>query len=149
MKAVIQRVAFASVSVDGKVVGRIDKGLAVLIGIVPDDTTKEADLLAKKITEMRIFPDEQYKMNLALEDVNGSLLVISQFTLSADCSHGRRPSFTGAARPELAEPLYEYFVLQCEKIMHKKIETGIFGKEMQFELLNDGPVTILLDTENL
>ena len=149
MKAVIQRVTRASVTVDGTVTGSIGKGLAVLLGVVPGDTEKEADLLVRKITEMRIFTDENDKMNLALADVEGDLLVISQFTLAADCSHGRRPSFTGAARPELAEPLYEYFVAACAQKTGKKVATGIFGADMAFELVNDGPVTIILNTAEL
>ncbi len=149
MKAVVQRVGHATVTVNGVTVGSINKGLAVLLGVVPEDTEAEADLLARKITEMRIFPDQNYKMNLSLQDVSGEMLVVSQFTLSADCSHGRRPSFTGAARPEIAEPLYEYFVRQCEHRIKKTVETGVFGAEMQLDLINEGPVTILLDTVTL
>ena len=149
MKAVIQRVTEASVTVDGRITGQIGKGLAVLLGVVEGDAREQADLLAKKIVEMRIFTDENDKMNLALGDVDGQLLVISQFTLAADCSHGRRPSFVKAARPAQAIPLYEYFVEKCAELSGKSVPTGVFGADMAFALINDGPVTICLDTDEL
>lgn len=149
MKAVIQRVREASVTVDGRVVGQIGSGLAVLLGVVQGDTQAQADILAKKIVEMRIFTDEQDKMNRSLLDIKGQALVVSQFTLAADCSHGRRPSFTQAARPEQARMLYEYFVGCVQQRCGQPVETGVFGADMAFALVNDGPVTICLDTEKL
>ncbi len=149
MKAVIQRVREASVTVDGRVVGQIGSGLAVLLGVVQGDTQVQADILAKKIVEMRIFTDEQDKMNRSLLDIKGQALVVSQFTLAADCSHGRRPSFTQAARPEQARMLYEYFVGCVQQRCGQPVETGVFGADMAFALVNDGPVTICLDTDKL
>ncbi len=149
MKAVIQRVREASVTVDGRVTGQIGSGLAVLLGVVQGDTQAQADILAKKIVELRIFTDEQDKMNRSLLDINGQALVVSQFTLAADCSHGRRPSFTQAARPEQARTLYEYFIDKMQALCGRKVETGVFGADMAFALVNDGPVTICLDTEAL
>lgn len=149
MKAVIQRVREASVTVDGRVVGQIGLGLAVLLGVVQGDTQVQADILAKKIVEMRIFTDEQDKMNRSLLDIKGQALVVSQFTLAADCSHGRRPSFTQAARPEQARMLYEYFVGCVQQRCGQPVETGVFGADMAFALVNDGPVTICLDTDKL
>lgn len=149
MKAVIQRVREASVTVDGRVVGQIGSGLAVLLGVVQGDTQAQADILAKKIVELRIFTDEQDKMNRSLLDIKGQALVVSQFTLAADCSHGRRPSFTQAARPEQARMLYEYFVDCVQQLCGQPVETGVFGADMAFALVNDGPVTICLDTDKL
>lgn len=149
MKAVIQRMREASVTVDGRVVGQIGSGLAVLLGVVQGDTQVQADILAKKIVEMRIFTDEQDKMNRSLLDIKGQALVVSQFTLAADCSHGRRPSFTQAARPEQARMLYEYFVGCVQQRCGQPVETGVFGADMAFALVNDGPVTICLDTDKL
>ena len=149
MKAVIQRVTQASVSVDGEVKGQIGKGLAVLLGVMEGDSEAQADLLAKKIVEMRIFTDDKDKMNLSLGDVDGQILVISQFTLAADCSHGRRPSFVKAARPAEAIPRYEEFVAKCAELSGKSVPTGVFGADMGFALINDGPVTICLDTNEL
>lgn len=149
MKAVIQRVREASVTVDGRVVGQIGSGLAVLLGVVQGDTQVQADILAKKIVEMRIFTDERDKMNRSLLDIKGQALVVSQFTLAADCSHGRRPSFTQAARPEQARMLYEYFVGCVQQRCGQPVETGVFGADMAFALVNDGPVTICLDTDKL
>ena len=144
MKFVVQRVANASVKVDGKIVGKINKGYMVLIGIKQDDTIEEADYLVKKLINLRVFEDENEKMNLSLKDVDGELLLISQFTLYGDCSNGNRPSFTEAAKPDKANELYEYIVQKCkEKIA--KVETGIFGANMKVELLNDGPVTIIME----
>ena len=144
MKLVVQRVAHAEVEVDKKVVGKIGKGFLVLCGITHNDTEKEADYLAKKLCNLRIFEDENEKMNLALKDVGGELLIISQFTLYGDASEGNRPSFIEAARPEKANPLYEYFLEKC-KGYGIKVEKGIFGADMKVSLLNDGPVTIILE----
>ncbi len=149
MKAVIQRVSSAQVDVDGECVGKIEKGLLVLLGVGENDTEREADLLAAKTAKLRIFTDENDKMNLSLGDIGGSVLVISNFTLYGDCSHGRRPSFFSAARPEKAEPLYEYF---CDKIQSggvENVQKGVFGADMKVSLLNDGPVTLVIDTDDL
>lgn len=147
MKAVIQRVSRASVTVDGEVTGEIGKGFMVLLGVVDGDTEAEMKLLAKKVAEIRIFTDENDKMNLSLDKVDGEVLVVSQFTLCADISHGRRPSFIGSAPPELANKLYEDFCEELRALGVKKVATGIFGAEMKVELLNDGPVTIIMDTD--
>lgn len=149
MRAVIQRVAEASVIVDGKITGKIQKGLAVLLGVMEGDTKAQAEFLAKKLCELRIFTDEADKMNLSVSDISGSVLIISQFTLGADCSHGRRPSFIRAARPEEARTLYEYFVDCVRKKFDGSVETGVFGAHMEFHLVNDGPVTIWFDTEEM
>ncbi len=149
MKAIIQRVSTASVTVDGEVRGSIDKGFLILLGVEQGDDEKEAELLANKIAGLRVFTDENDKMNLALADVEGSALVISNFTLCADCSHGRRPSFIRAARPETAEPLYDFF---CEKLLKNgvnKVERGVFGADMKVGLVNDGPVTIDINSKDL
>ena len=149
MKAVLQRVSEAMVEVEGKAVGRIGRGFLVLLGVAGEDTQKHAEVLADKISGLRVFTDENDKMNLSLHDIGGEVLVISNFTLCADCSHGRRPSFINAARPETAEPLYEYF---CERIKSngiKRVEKGVFGADMQVSLINDGPVTIDIDTKDL
>lgn len=144
MKLVIQRVKNAKVEVEQKTVGSIEKGFLVLLGVTQEDTKKEADYLVKKLCNMRIFEDENEKMNLSLKDVGGELLIVSQFTLYADCSGGNRPSFINAARPDIAEPLYEYFCSECEKNgIH--VEKGIFGADMQVSLINDGPVTIVIE----
>lgn len=145
MKLVIQRVLNSQVDVNGKTVGKIDKGFMVLCGITHDDTEKEADILSRKLCNLRVFEDENGKMNLSLKDVGGELLIISQFTLYADSmSSGNRPSFIAAARPEKAEPLYEYFIKKCEEEgIH--VEKGIFGADMKVSLINDGPVTILME----
>lgn len=145
MKLVIQRVKEASVKVDGNIVGKIDNGFLVLIGITHTDTKEKADYLVKKLCNLRVFEDENGKMNLNIKAVNGKLLLVSQFTLYAECEKsGNRPSFSDAARPEIAEPLYEYF---CEKCKQEEIEVekGIFGTDMKVNLLNDGPVTIILE----
>ena len=146
MKLVVQRVKHASVTVENNVVGKINQGFLVLLGVGPDDTKEIADYLVKKLTKLRIFEDENEKMNLALSDVGGELLIISQFTLYADCSQGNRPSFINAAKPDKANELYEYFVKQCEK-ENIKVEKGIFGADMKVELLNDGPVTIIIEKD--
>ncbi|MCI8718362.1 MAG: D-tyrosyl-tRNA(Tyr) deacylase [Lachnospiraceae bacterium] len=148
MRFVIQRVTHASVTVDSKIVGKIEKGFLVLIGIENDDTEKIADKMVLKMTGLRIFEDEAGKMNLSLKQVNGSLLLISQFTLYADCRKGNRPSFIGAGKPEMANCLYEYIIEKCKE-QDLQVEQGIFGADMKVELLNDGPVTILLDSHEL
>ena len=145
MKLVIQRVKKASVEVENKIVGKINQGFLVLLGVGPEDTKENADFLIQKLIKLRIFEDENKKMNLSIKDVKGELLIVSQFTLYADCiKSGNRPSFTSAAKPDLANELYEYFIKQCRK-ENIKVEHGIFGENMQVELLNDGPVTILLE----
>lgn len=149
MKAILQRVSHAQVDVEEKTVGSIGKGFLILLGVENGDDRTEADVLAAKISGLRIFTDENDKMNLSLSDIDGSVLVISNFTLCADCSHGRRPSFINAARPENAEPLYEYF---CQKLLDNgvaRVEKGIFGADMKVSLLNDGPVTIDINSKDL
>ncbi len=149
MKAIIQRVSGAQVDIGGETVGKIGRGFLILLGVEQNDGETEARVLADKISGLRIFTDENDKMNLSLSDVDGSVLVISNFTLCADCSHGRRPSFIGAARPETAEPLYEYF---CERIKAngiERVERGVFGADMQVSLTNDGPVTLDIDSKDL
>ena len=146
MKAVIQRVANASVTVDGEVKGSIESGFLILLGVENGDNESEAKTLAAKIAGLRIFTDENDKMNLSLKDVNGELLIVSQFTLYANCKEGNRPSFVEAAKPDIAIPLYEYFVSECKKII-PVVETGIFGADMKVDLLNDGPVTIIMDSK--
>ena len=145
MKFVIQRVNSASVSVDGNTIGSIDKGFMVLIGIGKEDTKKEADRLVDKMLKMRIFDDAEGKTNLSLADVNGSLLLISQFTLYADCRKGNRPSFTNAAPPQEAEELYEYIISKCKEQV-PNVQTGSFGADMTVNLANSGPFTIILDS---
>ena len=148
MKVVIQRVSRASVSVEGSVVGSIEKGFMLLIGIVKGDTETEITAVAEKISKMRIFEDENEKMNLGLADVGGSVLAISQFTLCADCRRGNRPDFFNAAPPAEANRLYEYFMsLLRDKGI--KVEKGVFGAHMEVSLVNDGPVTIILDSDDL
>ena len=149
MKAVVQRVAAASVAVEDEVIGSIGQGLAILLGVVEGDTEREADFLANKITQLRIFTDSQDKMNLSVEDMGGEMLVVSQFTLYADCRNGRRPSFVGAASPAEADRLYEYFQQKVREIGVSKVGHGKFGASMQVELLNNGPVTIMLDTDEI
>lgn len=147
MKAVIQRVTFANVKVDGETIGSIENGFMILLGVVEGDTKNEADLLAKKTANMRIFEDENGKMNLSLLDTDGQCLVISQFTLCADCKKGNRPSFISSAKPDEAEALYEYFIEKLKENGVKKVEHGEFGADMKVSLLNDGPVTIVLDSD--
>jgi D-tyrosyl-tRNA(Tyr) deacylase len=149
MKAVIQRVKNANVVVDNKELSSISNGLLILLGVAKGDTKEDADKLVKKIPVLRIFEDENEKMNLSCLDIDGEVLVVSQFTLCADCSHGRRPSFTPSAPPREAQSLYEYFVDEMKKTDVKKVCTGQFGADMKVSLLNDGPVTIILDSEDL
>ena len=144
MKIVIQRVKHASVTVEGNVTGKIGKGFLVFIGIADSDTKEIADQYVKKLLNLRIFEDENGKTNLSLKDVNGELLLISQFTLYADCRKGNRPSFINAGAPDMAKALYEYMIEACRKEI-PVVQTGIFGADMQVELLNDGPFTVVLD----
>lgn len=145
MKAVVQRVKKTTLSVDGKLISEIPFGLTVFLGVKVGDTEKEAAYLAKKIAGLRIFEDENGKMNLSVKDVGGEILLVSQFTLYGDASHGNRPSFTLAARPEQAEPLYEYAVKEVASY-GITVKKGVFGADMKIEQFNDGPVTILLET---
>lgn len=144
MKFVVQRVKNAQVDVEGKTVGKIEQGYMVLIGITHTDTKEVADYLVKKLINLRVFEDENGKMNKSLKDVNGSLLLVSQFTLYADCSSGNRPSFTDAAKSDFANELYEYIIEECKKQV-RIVETGVFGADMKVGLVNDGPVTIILE----
>lgn len=144
MKLVIQRVANAHVEVDNKIIGKISEGFLVLLGVTHEDTKENADYLIKKLLNLRVFPDENDKMNLSLKDVKGELLVVSQFTLYADCRKGNRPSFIEAAKPEQADELYKYFVDKCRE-EGITTQTGEFGANMKVSLLNDGPVTIILE----
>ncbi len=148
MKFVIQRVTKASVTIDGIVRGEIDKGFLVLIGVCEEDTKEIADKLVKKLIGLRIFADADGKTNLSIKDVGGELLLVSQFTLYADCKKGNRPSFIKAGSPEHAEKIYDYIVEQCKKEI-KVVETGEFGADMKVELINDGPFTVILDSSEL
>ena len=148
MRAVIQRVSHASCTVEGKLTGQIETGFLVLLGVEENDTSEDAVWLAQKIANMRIFSDEAGQMNKALADVNGRILLISQFTLFAQTKKGNRPGFIRAAKPEKAIPLYEFMQAELEKLTETKVETGIFGADMKIDLLNDGPVTIIMDTQN-
>jgi D-tyrosyl-tRNA(Tyr) deacylase len=148
MRAVVQRVTRAKVTVDGEIAGEIGNGLVVLLGIARDDTRLDAAYLVEKIAALRIFGDEAGKMNLSLKDRNGGMLIVSQFTLYGDVRRGLRPSWIDAAAPEVAEPLYDFFVRQAHTILND-VATGSFGAMMQVELVNDGPVTILLDSKKL
>jgi D-tyrosyl-tRNA(Tyr) deacylase len=148
MRFVIQRVTKASVTVDENITGEIDKGFLVLIGVSEDDTKEIADKMIKKLIGMRIFEDENGKTNLALADVGGSLLLVSQFTLYADCKKGNRPSFIKAGKPQMAEEMYEYIIAECKKEI-ENVQVGIFGANMKVQLLNDGPFTIILDSEDV
>lgn len=147
MKAVIQRVSEASVTVDGKITGQIGKGFLVLLGVMNEDTEKETELLAKKVAEIRIFTDENDKMNLSLSQVDGEVLAVSQFTLCANIRKGRRPSFIPSAPPERANRLYELFCDELLKNGVRNVEKGVFGADMKVSLLNDGPVTIVMNTD--
>ena len=148
MKIVVQKVKYASVTIDQKINGIIEKGFMVLVGFTHDDTEDVVDKMVDKMVHLRIFEDKDGKMNLSLQDVQGSILSISQFTLYADCRKGRRPSFINAAKPEVAIPLYEYFNRKISEY-GIKVETGIFWADMKVELLNDGPVTIILDSQEI
>ena len=148
MRFVIQRVSHASVTVDGSVLGKIDKGFMVLIGVEEADTKEIADKMITKLINMRIFGDENDKMNLSLKDIGGGLLLISQFTLYAECKKGNRPSFTAAGSPDMASKMYDYVIEECKKEV-EIVEQGQFGADMKVELLNDGPVTIILDSKDI
>ena len=147
MKFVIQKVTHASVTVDNRVIGKIGRGFLVLIGVAEDDTKEIADKLIKKLLGLRIFEDADGKTNLSLRDVEGSLLLVSQFTLYADCKKGNRPSFTKAGNPTLANDLYEYIIAECQKEF--PVQTGAFGADMQVSLVNEGPFTIILDSAEI
>ncbi len=147
MKFVVQRVTEASVAVDGKIIGKIGKGFLVLIGVSDSDTKEIADKMVKKLLGLRIFDDENDKINLSLTDVGGELLLISQFTLYANCKKGYRPSFTEAGKPDMANEMYEYIIEKCREQFH--VETGEFGADMKVSLLNDGPFTIILDSQEI
>ena len=148
MKIVLQRVSQASVTVESKIVADIQKGLLVLVGIEDADTQEDIDWLVGKIIKMRIFGDENDVMNCSVQDVDGDIIVVSQFTLHASTKKGNRPSYIKASKPEFAIPMYENFVKSLEKEFNKKVQTGIFGADMKVSLLNDGPVTILIDSKN-
>ncbi|WP_339833517.1 D-aminoacyl-tRNA deacylase [uncultured Flavobacterium sp.] len=148
MKAVIQRVSSASVTIDNKIVAQINQGLLILIGIEEADNQEDINWLTSKIANLRIFADENEVMNLSVKDINGDIIVVSQFTLHAATKKGNRPSYLKAAKPEIAIPLYENFVSQMENEVDKKIHTGQFGADMKVALINDGPVTIIIDTKN-
>lgn len=148
MKLIIQRVTHASCTVDDQVTGKIDRGFLVLIGISDTDNKEITDKMVKKLIGLRIFEDADGKTNLSLQDINGSLLLISQFTLYADCRKGNRPSFTGAGKPDLANQLYEYMIECCKKEI-PVVEQGIFGADMKISLVNDGPFTIILDSDDI
>ena len=148
MKAVLQRVLSASVECEGKTVSEIGRGFMVLLGVTKTDTQAEADTLASKIAGLRIFEDENGKMNLSLDEVGGKVIVVSNFTLCADCKHGKRPSFINAQRPVQANELYEYFIKKLKFYGVPEVGTGVFGGDMQVHIQNDGPVTLILDTED-
>ena len=147
MKAVIQRVTRAKVTVDGEITGEIGQGFLVLLGVMQGDTEEEMKLLAKKVSEIRIFEDENQKMNLSIDKIDGEILVVSQFTLCADLSHGRRPSFINSAPPAVANDLYEKFCTELSALGVKKVAKGVFAADMAVELVNDGPVTIIMNTD--
>jgi D-tyrosyl-tRNA(Tyr) deacylase len=148
MKAVIQRVSSASVTIDSKIVAEIQKGLLVLVGIEDADTQEDTNWLCQKIANLRIFGDENDVMNLSVRDIDGEIIVVSQFTLQASTKKGNRPSYVKASKPDVAIPIYEGFVQQLEKELGKKVQTGVFGADMKVSLLNDGPVTIIIDSKN-
>ena len=149
MRVVVQRCSRAEVRIDGRVIGKIDKGFLLLVGVSESDTLQHADIIAKKVAQLRVFEDAEGKMNLSINEVNGAVLSISQFTLYADCRKGNRPSFIHAARPEIASPLYDYFNRTLRDTYHLHVETGQFGADMKVDFVNDGPVTILLDSDEL
>ena len=144
MRVLVQRVKEANVKVDGKEISKIEKGFLVFVGVTHSDTTKEVDYLAKKVTNLRVFEDENEKMNLSLKDVGGKLLIVSQFTLYGNCEQGNRPSFTEAGKPDMANELYEYFCNKCQE-SGIEVQKGIFGADMKISLINDGPVTLMIE----
>ena len=144
MKLVVQRVKNANVSIENNIVGKINQGFVVLLGVSNEDTKENADYLVKKLLNLRVFSDNDDKMNLSIKDIEGELLIVSQFTLYENCKKGNRPSFIEAAKPEHAKTLYEYFINECRK-ENLNVQTGEFGADMQIDLINDGPVTILLE----
>ena len=148
MKVVIQRVSSSSVTIDAKIVAEIQKGLLVLVGIEDSDTPEDISWLTSKIVNLRIFGDENEVMNLSVKDIDGDIIVVSQFTLHALTKKGNRPSYIKASKPEIAVPMYEEFVAQMQKDLGKKVQTGVFGADMKVQLLNDGPVTIIMDSKN-
>ena len=148
MRAILTRVSSASVAIDGEVTGKIGRGFLILLGVGPEDTEKECRVLAEKAISLRIFEDENGKMNLGLDQVGGEVLVVSQFTLYGNCRKGRRPSFTGAAGPELGNKLYEQFLADCASLGYPP-QHGRFGADMKVESINEGPVTLILDTDEL
>ncbi|MFM7024403.1 MAG: D-aminoacyl-tRNA deacylase [Flavobacteriales bacterium] len=148
MKAIIQRVKHASVTVDHSLTGKIDLGLLILLGVQEGDSSEDLEWLAGKIAKLRIFSDAEGKMNLALQEVKGRILVVSQFTLLASTKKGNRPSYENSAKPEIAKEMYERFCKRMEVLLNDKVETGIFAADMKVELLNDGPVTIIIDSKN-
>lgn len=148
MRAIVQRVISSSLSIDGKVYSEINKGFMVLVGITNGDTEKDIRAMAEKIIKLRVFEDENGKMNLSLNDVGGELQLVSQFTLYANCKEGNRPAFIDAARPEVAIPLYEKFIEDCKELTPNKVVTGVFGADMKINLVNDGPVTIILEIKD-
>lgn len=148
MRAVLQRTAFASVKVDGNITGAIQKGLLVLLGIEDADTAEDIEWLSSKIINLRIFDDANGVMNLSVKDIAGDILLVSQFTLHASTKKGNRPSYIKASKPDVAIPMYKKMIVQLEADLGKKVQTGIFGSDMKVELLNDGPVTIIIDTKN-
>lgn len=149
MRVILQRVVRGSVTVEEKIVGQVDKGFVALVGVTHTDTEAEADLLARKTAQLRVFEDSEGKMNLSMQEVGGGILVISQFTLYADARKGRRPSFIDAARPEQAAPLVDFYAAKLKEYGIERIERGVFGAMMLVEIHNDGPVTIILDTNDL
>ena len=148
MKVVIQRVSSASVTIDAKIVAEIQKGLMVLVGIEGSDTLEDITWLTSKIVNLRIFGDENEVMNLSVKDIDGDIIVVSQFTLYAATKKGNRPSYIKASKPEIAVPIYEEFIAQIQKDLGKKVQTGVFGADMKVAILNDGPVTIIIDSKN-
>ena len=148
MKVVIQRVSSSSVTINAKIVAEIQKGLMVLVGVEDSDTPEDITWLTSKIVNLRIFGDENEVMNLSVKDIDGDIIVVSQFTLHAATKKGNRPSYIKASKPEIAVPIYEEFIAQMQKDLGKKVQTGVFGADMKVQLLNDGPVTIIMDSKN-